>query len=291
MGLDNREYMDPGHSYRDGRGGGFNSSPTDRMVYILIGINVVVFLLQNMGAGKLTELLSLAPMDLQSFQIWRLLTYGFCHSTVSINHLLFNMIGLFFFGRLISQILGSREFLAFYLTGIVFSGLVQVAWQVSQGDFFQPSVGASGAISAIFLLTAVMFPRLKVLLFFIIPIEIRWIAWFMLAMSLFGLVGSATDNIAHAAHLGGCVFGIAYWYYKWNLTDFFEKFVSPGKFKQLTKRRPKLKIHNPGDQRSEKLDREVDEILAKISEQGEASLTDQERKTLAKASKKYRKDK
>lgn len=291
MGLENREYMDPGHSYRDRGMGGFSTSPTDRTVYILIAINVGVFLFQNMGSGYLTNLLDLAPYDLKTFQVWRLITSGFCHSTDGVQHLFFNMFGLLIFGRIICQSLGSREFIAFYLVAIVISSLLQVGWQIIQGEYYVPSLGASGATSAIFLLTAVMFPGMKVLLFFLIPIEIRWAAIFMLAITFLGMSNN-NDNIAHAAHMGGCLFGIGYWYYKWNLTRLFSRFGSPAKLKQFTSRRPKLKIHNPGrDKKAEKLEQDVDDILAKIHEHGEASLTDRERKILTKASQKYRKDK
>src|SRR5690606_564665 len=92
-------------------------------------------------------------------------------------------------------------------------------------------------------------------------------------------------NVAHAAHLGGYLFGFLYYHQRWNLDETF------GGLRQLKlpKRRPKshLKVYQP-QRDSAEIEVRMDQILQKISEQGEASLTDEERAILADAGRRLR---
>ncbi len=93
------------------------------------------------------------------------------------------------------------------------------------------------------------------------------------------------DYVAHAAHLGGALFGFIYYKTGWTLFSLF-----PGNVlkRGLGQRRPKLKLHSP-EQDDESLSRRVDEILEKISREGEASLSKDERRVLEDASRRYQK--
>src|SRR5690606_26963530 len=92
----------------------------------IIIINVAVFVLQvvTVKSDIITGALELSPGSvLERFQIWRLVTYGFCHSPYTVWHIFFNMFILWLVGRRLEPQYGSREFLLFYLTAIVVSGL------------------------------------------------------------------------------------------------------------------------------------------------------------------------
>lgn len=283
MGIESRDYL------RHGNGGGgnyrtFQMSSGGWAIKYLIIANVIVFLLELMAPETVNLLALQRDAALSSFQIWRFLTYGFCHSTASLGHIFFNMFILWMFGRSVEPVLGSREFLAFYLISVVISGICHIAISPN------PVIGASGGVMAVVFLTAMYFPRMTVLLMFVFPIELRWLAVMYAVVDLFGFMNPRGDSVAHFAHLGGAAFGVAYKYYGWNLTRTFQ-----GKWSRFQSnravRKSKFKVYSEPEPHLNRasLDERVDAILEKISREGEASLTDQERELLKEASSKYKK--
>lgn len=296
MGLEDRDYIRESRPRsRSGYGGG--SGPHLWAVKYLLIANIAVFVLQILTrqpgqpqlVGGITGWFSLHvnnlinPADpLRGFQFWRLITYGFCHG--SFEHILFNLFVLWMFGRLVEPIYGSREFLLFYLAGVFVAGLCHVTVQLF--DRQMPGViGASGGVMAVVFLTAMLFPRLKVLLFFFIPVELRVLAVLYAAVDIIGAL-SPGSPVAHFAHLGGAAFGVAYHRFGWRLSRWWD-FLTQRKIGW--RRRPKLRIHRSADEASrEEIEDRVDRLLEKISRQGEASLTEAEREFLADASRRYR---
>lgn len=299
MGIESRDYI------RDERPAfGFRGPASGNLwavTFVLIA-NVAVFLLQNMTKhplspsghirGGLTEWLSLSlwdpqnPSQLQLIQLWRVVTYGFCHA--NFQHILFNMYVFWMFGRIIEPIYGSREFLCFYLGGIVISGLCHVGMQAVQPGM-GGVVGASGGVMAVVFLTAAVYPRMTVLLMFVLPVQLRFIAIGYAAIDLLGALNPGASKVAHVAHLGGAAFGYAYKHFNWRFSGLLDSLS--GRFKRKVPRsRAKVKLYRPTDPPPpQNLEREVDEILEKISKEGEASLTEKEREILAEASRQYRK--
>ena len=225
-------------------------------------------------------------------QIWRLLTYAFCHDTWNPGHILFNMLGLWWFGRTLEQMYGSREFLWFYLIAAFISGLAYVALDLAtnQGG---AAIGASGSILAALCLFAWHFPTQQILLLFVIPMQIRWFVvlcavydFYPVLQQLSGSINN--DGVAHAAHAGGLLFGFLYGRHNWRLSSRFEGWnwgTSWRRWKSWFRRRPKLVLHRPNDLTShQSSSTRLDELLAKISEQGEASLTQEERQFLIRES-------
>ncbi len=205
-------------------------------------------------------------------------------------HIVFNMYFLWMFGRLVEPIYGSREFLAFYLTAIVVSGFCFLGVR-GVGQIDAELIGASGAVMAVVFLAAMHYPREKVYVMFVIPLEFRWLAVLYALGDLFGFV-RAEGNIAHVAHLGGAAFGVAYKYYGWRMYGIWNRLRGGIRLPRL-RSRPKVRLYKPsgssyGTSRRD-LDSQVDRILDKISKQGEASLTDDERELLKQASRKYKK--
>ena len=295
MGIHNRDYLRDDQDDFYG-GSSYRGSSIWSACRWLITITVAIFVLQLMTKGDrpvspVTQWLALNPELFKSGQVWRILTYAFCHDVRSPFHILFNMLFLYWFGTELERMYGRREFLLLYLVSAVFSGIVFVVVSTISGTP-NPTIGASGAIMAVVIIFACYYPRHKILLMFIFPIEIRWLVLFYVVFDLFPVLQALSgnqihDGIAHSAHVGGLLIGFLYWKYQWR----FEKFL-PGNFsmpKMKNRHQRKFKVFQPDKTRKdEDLEKNVDEILAKISREGESSLTEKERKILKKASEKYK---
>ncbi|MBB3227377.1 membrane associated rhomboid family serine protease [Luteibacter sp. Sphag1AF] len=142
------------------------------------------------------------------FRPWQVVTYAFMHG--GLEHILFNMFGLYMFGSTVEHELGARRFLIYYFTCLIVAGVAQLGVLY----FFEPSrmfptVGASGAIFGLLGAFAMRFPREKLM---IIPIPIGIPAWlFVTAYGVIELVFGVTGTVAgvaHFAHLGGLAGGI-----------------------------------------------------------------------------------
>jgi membrane associated rhomboid family serine protease len=126
------------------------------------------------------------------------------------------MLVLQSFGTIMAAVLGTRRFLAFYLVaGMVasFSHAFVSAFIVGNPDI--PAVGASGAIAGLVLVFSLMFPREKILLFFIIPLPAMVGALAFIGLDIWGLIAQAEGGglpIGHGAHLGGAFTGILYYF-------------------------------------------------------------------------------
>ena len=146
------------------------------------------------------------------FAPWQLLTYGFLHG--GMNHIFFNMFGLWMFGRELERMMGPQRFLIYYLTCVVGAGLVQLIVAGAQGGLY-PTLGASGGVFGILLAYGLTYPnRMVVLLFPPIPMKAKYFVLFYGLLELYlGLSGGA-PGVANFAHLGGMLFGfllLRYW--------------------------------------------------------------------------------
>ncbi len=292
MGFEDRDYYRDPDWQPEGRSGG------SAVIRWLIGLCVLVFIGQNIASLRVTESLALTTDDtLPHWQLWRLLTYAFCHGTKDLLHLVFNMLCLWFFGRTLLERLGSREFLAFYLLAAVVAGLSFLGLQAGFLHERAQVVGASGAVMAVMAVFAMWYPRQQVLLMGLIPIEIRWLVAAYVVIDTLpiwsALRGQNThDGIAHAAHLGGLLFGFAYVLFELRLSNWLSVRHVPAWWRER-ERRKSVRLYSPEADApepspEEELDEKVDEILRKITEHGEASLNSRERKVLSEASRRYR---
>jgi membrane associated rhomboid family serine protease len=230
------------------------------------------------------------------WQAWQLLTYGFAHDPQSIMHVGANMFMLWVFGRDVEAIYGKNEFYRIYLSLVVLSGLGWVAFQMilAPGDR-APAIGASGAVMGITAIYILHYPHRMFLFMFAIPMPawvlgIIFVAWDVLGATGFTI---GPENVANTAHLAGAFFGFVYYRTHWTLFSLW-----PSRLFSAVFRRPKYRVRrgdedanarggrSAGEQRQ--LQQQVDDILAKISREGEASLTADERRTLEEASRRYR---
>jgi len=213
-------------------------------------------------------------------QPWSIITYMFLHG--SIMHLLFNMLGLYFLGPRLEARLGGRQFLSLYFVSGVMAAAVSVVFTRA------PIIGASGAVFGVLLGYAKYWPRDRLYLMGIVPVEVRVLVIVLTVASLFfGFTGGG-GNIAHFAHLGGFVGGFLY--LKW-----WDRRSPAARFK--AKAQTRVRKSSGGDsadlKRWSSIQREqmhpvnqeeLDRILDKINTSGIGSLTTDEREFLERFS-------
>lgn len=283
---------------------------------ILLTINLAVFILQlladsnslspsnKFGNSFVANYLAMPTENISWFLPIQLFTYQFLHG--SVGHLLLNGIALFFVGRLLEPVIGRRELIALYLVSGLAGGLFQLLFAIVLPAHFAgpPMIGASGAVFGFIGVYSRMFPRQEAyfLLFLIVPVRMKWkwIFWGACVVSILHMLYTiqtfSSDGTAHAAHLGGLLYGA-----------FFVAFlVRRGGFLRLFSIIPKVKITSDSPSGSSEassrrgwrkpnivdaaevsdqdfMSRDVDPILDKISKHGIHSLTENERKILEKA--------
>ena len=137
------------------------------------------------------------------FRPWTLFTYMFLHA--GLMHLLFNMIGLFFFGPRLEARLGARGFLGLYFL----SGLGGAAFSFAF-SYGSPVVGASAAVYGIIIGFAMYWPRELIYIYGIVPVQARWLAVAVVAISLYSGITGSDGGTAHFAHLGGLAVGAGF---------------------------------------------------------------------------------
>ena len=175
---------------------------------ILIGVNLAVYFFTYLSP-QIRAYLALNPvLFIQKHFYWTPLTYMFVHG--GMNHILFNMLGLFFFGPQLEERMGSTEFLVYYfLTGIL-SGLFSLAVYLLTGAYTVFLMGASGGLFAILLAFAVFFPHSRVYLFGILPMRTPVMVTLYAAIEVFSMVFGFQGGVAHMTHLAGLLFGYLY---------------------------------------------------------------------------------
>lgn len=169
-------------------------------LYILIGLNVVCYLLQSSLGDPFVKQFELVPLG-YGFMPWQLLTYAFLHG--GIEHIAFNMFGLWMFGRDLEYTFGTPRFQAIYFASILAAAGTQLLVTAVMNSP-EPTIGASGGVFGILLTFAVLYPKRTIVLL-IPPVPLP--AW--LFVTLYGLVElslgvtGAQASVAHFAHLGG----------------------------------------------------------------------------------------
>ena len=183
----------------------------DNVVFILIGLNVLVFL----GEMFLTRLripvyLSIYPPAIYHGWIWQFVTYMFVHDPNSMSHIVFNMLALFIFGTRVEQYMGSREFLLYYMITGILAGVFSFIFYVITNTWLVFLMGASGAIFALQLAYAAIYPKSVMLIWGILPLPAPVMVLVFTAFSLVSMFTGIGGNVAHLTHLAGFAFGWLY---------------------------------------------------------------------------------
>lgn len=318
MGLHDRDYM-----RQQGR------SPLELIqglnaLHVIIWINVIVFVAQYFfgvlgerliledGSEKFAPYGGVSVSALAGGRFWTAFTYMFVHG--SLLHVGGNLLMIYFAGKRVLALLGTRHFLNIYfLSGLVGAAAELLIQGYARPDMPTEIIGASACGFGLFFALAVLFPHEEItaLIYFIFPVKMRlWtMAMGLVAVSaglgLFSLLymkGSESANWANFAHLGGALTG---WYYL-RLIGYGgtpmtyermrrERAVSPfGPRPEMVRARHRRlsvnleldpdAVERQRNSATDAISEEIDPILEKISEQGMGSLTDEERRTLERAS-------
>lgn len=238
----------------NGYGRGFSGLPPVVKNIIMINVVMLLayYVVSRAFGIDINALLGIYYPRSENFMPVQILTHLFLHGGIA--HLFFNMYALFVFGVVLENVWGSKRFLIYYLVcglgaaiihetviGFQYHKLVNIlspdqmqlvldegtallnsgkvysnsAMQQLQILLNTPTVGASGAIFGVLLAFGMLFPNTQLMLLFPpIPIKAKWFVVAYGAIELFLAISQPGSNVAHAAHLGGMIFGyflIKYW--------------------------------------------------------------------------------
>jgi membrane associated rhomboid family serine protease len=252
----------------------------------LLVANVVLFLLAGPGT-ILYDLLLLRPTALLH-RPWGLFTYMFLHG--GFMHLLFNMIGLFFFGPRLESRIGSGGFIRMYVLAGLAGALLHLVvgfggWMA--GLPFDPRiglVGASGAVFGVLYGFAHFWPHERIYIWGVLPVPSRILVMGLAAISIYSGFTGAGAGIAHFAHLGGFAGGWLYLKVRARRAEAFRRKATPGAEPSAIERISGKASREEKRWEGIRLDalheinrHEVERIQAKIQAQGASSLTAEER--------------
>ncbi len=268
---------------------------------LFIGINIIVFVLINVVlviewlftkqtniANVVKEQLAV-PTNLNTLLIrfWSPVTYMFMHSGVL--HILFNMLWLFWMGKIFEEYLGTKKLTFVYLAGGLAGAFFYILCYNLLPAFtdiapYSSAVGASAAVTAIVIATATLLPDYTISLLLIGPVKLKWIAVIYIVLDFISLAGPNAGG--HLTHLGGAILGFFYIKSLQNGSDWNKP------FERLFSKKKKLKVvsNSANQQQHRKTEKQQDEqeiidaILDKISKSGYDSLSKKEKETLFKVS-------
>lgn len=245
----------------------------------VIYINTAIFIIVVLSKPFMLEQFSLADtLPELTKKPWTIVTYAFIHTRLF--HILSNLIILYFIGNLFLDFFSPKKFLLYYFSGLLLGGLLFVAYYTIPNETSNWSlVGASAAVTAVFIGVAAKAPHYALKLRFVGSVELWVLAAIWILLSAFGTAGvNAGSGIAH---LGGAAIG-------YFMTSFFgegETFLRMFERTPKTKQRPFTKVYKntttPKPRKSTKNmkqnQRKVDSILDKISKSGYEALTKAEK--------------
>lgn len=283
----------------------------------LIIINVIVFvvlivmrtILVLTGGSEIYGLI-MSYLALNSYPLtfitrpWTLITYFFTHE--GFLHIIFNMLNLYWFGQIVREYLGEKKLLSLYVLGGLAGGILYLLCYNFIPYFADRAassmmIGASASVLAVVVGAATLLPNFAFNLILIGPIKIKYIAAFLVLLSISGAVGdNAGGNIAH---IGGAILGWAFIKQLQRGNDMGRPVHAIlGFFSRLFSRSPKMKVTHrrtsttsstatngnktPFGQPGKPSQNEIDRILDKISSSGYESLSKDEKQKLFQASQK-----
>ena len=289
--LEDRDYM---------RQPEYHTSRVSFTVMLLI-VNAVVFLVQLVSANFphgediQYQYFALSLDGLRQGYVWQLLTFQFMHGGWM--HIIFNSLAIFFFGRPVETVLGSKRFIGLYFVSGTIGGLVQSLFALAIPSFDVPVVGASaGAMGLVAAFAVINWMERFTLLFYFIPITMngKTLLWASIGLAVLGML-NVNSHIANAAHLGGIIAGFFYarqiLHGNWPQWKLFRRRERPREVVATRTKENKFWRSAPEEEdvsTDQFLQNEVDPILEKISAHGIKSLTAREREILEAARKKMK---
>ncbi|MEL0454727.1 rhomboid family intramembrane serine protease [Flavobacteriaceae bacterium SZ-1-7] len=268
----------------------------------IIVVNVLVFVL-GLLLKPYMDWFKL-PSDFGDFILkpWSLITYAFLH--FDIWHILFNMLWLYFLGRMFLNLFSPKMALNVYFLGAIFGGLLFMLGYTLLPSFFgnySKLVGASAAVRALLIFLCAYMPNQE-LRFFTFNLKLWYIGAAIVVLDIIGVVSGINNPAGNAggnlAHLGGALLG--YIYAKQllkgqdvgkgfeNVMDTLSSWFKPSKkgpLKTVHKNKSKVGGYTKADFNEFNNQKKIDVILDKISKSGYDSLTSEEKEFLFRAGK------
>lgn len=173
-----------------------------KVTFILIIINIAMFISMAFFSESIIMSLLSHPADLLNGNIHTLITAGFLHADIF--HLLGNMLALLIFGRVVERELNSHKMLLVYFSALIISNIFSSLINLFILNNNIPGLGASGAIMGL-VATAILLDPLYITYQLIIPLPLMSIGWIFIYSDISGVLGGAQDGIGHFAHLGGFI--------------------------------------------------------------------------------------
>lgn len=275
-----------------------NSFRSGNVLTSLIVVNVIVFVIANIlvygfDSGKWAGYIALPGIFGELlYRPWTLITYMFLH--IELGHIFWNMLWLYFLGRIFSDLIGSRRLFWVYLLGGISGGVLFLIVNTVAG-FNNPLLGASAGVMAVVVAVSAFAPNYIVHLFLFGPVRLKYIA---LVMFLITSVLYFQENMGgKVAHIGGALFGLIYGLQYKRGTDLAKGFGNmSGRISDILSRKKKSPLRVTHSKRkmtdeeynaSKVVEQQmVDAILDKISRSGYDSLSKKEKEILFKASNK-----
>jgi membrane associated rhomboid family serine protease len=275
-----------------------------RLIYVNTGVFLVIKILQTIAflSGQTTletDVISYLAVpsstDLLASRPWTIITYMFLHE--GFIHILFNMLWLYWFGKIFLDYLDQRKLLSLYILGGIAGGLLYVIVYntfpvfagVVNGSI---CLGASAAIMAIIVATAVYMPDLELYLLFFGRVKLKYLA--LITFFVVSIFDFSVNTGGKIAHIGGALMGLGYGYGIKNgrdigawlnkIIDFFVTIFRRRKKLKVTYKKPKTDIEYNTMKREQQ--NAIDHILDKISKGGYESLTKEEKELLFRESQK-----
>ena len=281
-----------------------NGSNLTRLIYINITVFVLLTIVAVIGfllndtfiSGKALDLFSVpASFNALILRPWTLITYMFTHKDIW--HILFNMLWLYWFGRIFLEYLDGRKLVAVYLLGGICGALVYILsfniFPVFTGIVADSvAIGASASVMAVVIAIAAYVPDYTINLLLLGRIKIKYMALGIFILT--SILDFSVNSGGKLAHIGGAFFG---YFYIMNLKhghdigkginriiDFFATLFKPRKKLRVTHK----KVADEFEYNKIKAEHQkrINRILDKISKGGYDSLTREEKETLFKESQK-----
>ena len=298
MGVAGRDYM-------RNEGGSFPRWFPGRVTWTIIAINAVLWIVfsasvswgtqgpwrpivpsQGLG-GFIWDQLLLHPDEVFARgKVWQLFTAFWLHDWKGAGHVFWNMLALYFFGRTVESHLGGRGYLKLYLGGGIVASVILTLYAYATGVFI-PALGASGAVYAVLVWMACAYPQRIIYLMFVIRMPL-WVAVgvFLVGMEVLTLTQHARDAGSAVGHLSGALWGFVYFRYgrRW----LSERGAGGWIVKFRRKREAAHRAPEPEPEDEAVVRERVDALLQKISVEGIASLSEEEKQFLQDASRRFR---
>lgn len=287
-----------------------NSFRSGHMITRLIILNVAIFVVTalinafapSFYQGALVHWIAVPgdPISLL-LKFWTIISYMFVHAGLS--HIFWNMLILYWFGRIVGDLIGDKHILPIYISGGLAGAIAYIlSYYFLIGVVGTYMVGASAAIMSLVIIAGMLNPEKELRLILIGPVKIKFLILAFILMDLI-FIGKNSNTGGHIAHIGGMLMGWVYYNQIGKASDLepringilawvsrlFGRVSSSGNKSPLTVKFKSDKLKTMKDHRSESeasMQQKVDAILDKINKKGYESLTDIEKETLYQASKK-----